>query len=235
MKGSLYLIPSALGEQTQQAYLSPFHSDIIGKLKFFIVEDIRSARRFLKKVLPSINIDELTFLLLNEHTRPEEHADLLKSLKEGYDTGLLSEAGMPCIADPGATAVAMAHDAGIRVIPLTGPSSVVLALAASGFNGQNFAFSGYLPIEYKERAKKILALESDAYQKDQTQVFIEAPYRNNQLLKVLIENCRPATRLCVAVNLTLPGEMIISQSIGKWIKMEWPDLHKKPAVFLLYK
>jgi len=234
MKGNLYLIPAGLGEQADSGALPANLPQVIGKIRYFIVEDIRSARRFLKKAVPAIIIDDLTFLVLNEHTRLNDQPDLLAPLHSGYDTALLSEAGMPCIADPGATLVSLAHEAGIRIIPLAGPSSLLLALAASGFNGQRFAFAGYLPIDGRERIQKIKSLENDAYQKDQTQIFIEAPYRNNQMLKALLENCQPATRLCVAANLTLPGEFIISRTIDHWNRRPWPDIHKKPAVFLLY-
>ncbi|MBW6460782.1 MAG: SAM-dependent methyltransferase [Bacteroidales bacterium] len=235
MKGNLYLIPTGLGEQADLNSLPASLPQVIEKIRHFIVEDIRSARRFLKKALPSIVIDELTFLVLNEHTRLQAQPELLKPLHAGLDTALLSEAGMPCIADPGAALVTLAHEAGIRVIPLAGPSSILLALAASGFNGQRFAFAGYLPVDSRERIWKIKSIENDAFQKDQTQIFIEAPYRNNQLLKALLENCLSTTRLCVALNLTLPGEQIISRTIEQWNRNPWPDLHKKPAVFLLYK
>ena len=235
MKGNLYLIPAGLGEQADPGALPAGLPQVIGKIRHFIVEDIRSARRFLKKALPAIIIDDLTFLVLNEHTPLHDQPDLLAPLHAGYDTALLSEAGMPCIADPGANLVSLAHEAGIRIIPLAGPSSLLLALAASGFNGQRFAFAGYLPVDSRERIRKIKSLENDAYQKDQTQIFIEAPYRNNQMLKALLENCQPATRLCVAANLTLPEESIISLTIDQWNRRPCPDLHKKPAVFLLYK
>jgi len=235
MKGTLYLIPSTLGEPSPVNSLPGINLEIIEKLHHFVVEDLRTARRFLKKIQPGINIDELSFQILNEHTRPEEVPSLLTPLLEGKDMGLLSEAGLPCIADPGALLVSYAHENDVKVVPLIGPSSIFLALAASGFNGQNFAFSGYLPVDRRERISKIRELESAAYQHDQTQIFIETPYRNQHMMDALLETCRPQTRICIAVELTLPGEMIITLTAGQWKRMKRPDIQKKPAVFLLYR
>lgn len=235
MKGILYLIPSTLGETSPVTILPEQNLKIIEKLHHFVVEDLRTARRFLKKILPGINIDEQVFQVLNEHTKPEEISALLTPLLEGHDLGLLSEAGLPCVADPGALLVSFAHENRLKIVPLTGPSSVFLALMASGFNGQNFAFSGYLPIDKKERMTKIKELETSAYQNDQTQIFIETPYRNVQMMDALIETCRPQTRICLAVDLTSPGEIIITRTAEKWKRMKWPDIQKKPAVFLLYR
>jgi len=234
MKGTLYLIPSTLGEDSPLEVLPPVIAQITGKLKNFIVEDVRTARRFLKRINREIVIDELTFLELNEHTPVQEIMDLLTPLLEGKDAGLLSEAGLPCVADPGSTLVSYAHENDIKVVPLTGPSSIFLALMASGFNGQNFVFHGYLPVDKRERIQKIKEIESAAYQKNQTQIFIETPYRNNQMMESLIAACKPETKICVAFDLTLPGETII-QSTAKRLNMNTrPDLNKKPAVFLLY-
>jgi 16S rRNA (cytidine1402-2'-O)-methyltransferase len=233
MKGNLYLIPSTLGEDSPLNVLPPIIPQVIDNLNHFIVEDIRTARRFLKKINPAIVIDELSFQILNEHTPQDEIPEMLAPLEDGHNVGLLSEAGLPCVADPGSKLVGYAHENGIRVVPLTGPSSIFLALMASGFNGQNFAFHGYLPIDKKERMQKIKELEAAAYQKDQTQIFIETPYRNNQLLEALKQSCRAETRICIAVNLTLPDEKII-QSTAKQLNVNRTDLHKKPAVFLLY-
>jgi 16S rRNA (cytidine1402-2'-O)-methyltransferase len=233
MKGTLYLIPALLGEDSPVNILPPVIPQLIKALKCFVVEDVRSARRLLKKISPAVVIDELSFQILNEHTPPEEIPGFLAPLLEGKDVGLLSEAGLPCVADPGSALVGCAHEIGIKVVPLTGPSSIFLALMASGFNGQNFVFHGYLPVDKKERLQKIKEIEVAAYQKDQTQIFIETPYRNNQLLEALVLGCRPQTRICIAIDLTLPGEKITAATT-KWWNTNRPDLNKKPAVFLLY-
>ncbi|MCU0370159.1 MAG: SAM-dependent methyltransferase [Bacteroidales bacterium] len=234
-KGALYLIPSTLGDTAPVSSLPLDIQAVTGNLHYFIVEDLRTARRFLKRILPGISIDSLHFQVLNEHTGPEEVASMLTPVMAGKDTGLLSEAGLPCIADPGARLVMHAHEKGVRVIPLTGPSSIFLALMASGFNGQNFSFSGYLPIDKKQRLAKIKELESAAYKYDQTQIFIETPYRNQHLMEALIGTCQPQTLVCLAVNLTLPEEWIAVRSVGQWKKTKWPDIQKKPAVFLIYR
>ncbi len=234
MKGTLYLIPSMLGEDSSTDVLPPVIRQVAGELRHFIVEDVRSARRFLKKINPEIIIDECSFLILNEHTPSEEIAQLLTPLNEGHHVGLISEAGLPCVADPGSTLVSYAHENGVKVVPLSGPSSIFLALMASGFNGQNFVFHGYLPVDKRERIQKIKEIETTAFQKNQTQIFIETPYRNNQMLESLIVACKPETKICIAFDLTLPGETII-QSTAKRLNMNTrPDLNKKPAVFLLY-
>jgi 16S rRNA (cytidine1402-2'-O)-methyltransferase len=235
MKGTLYLIPSALGDETSSAGFPEINLKVIEKLHHFVVEDVRTARRFLKKVLPGIKIDDLSFQILNEHTPLQDVTLLLTPILEGSDMGLLSEAGLPCVADPGALLVGHAHENGVKIVPLTGPSSVFLALMASGFNGQNFSFSGYLPIDKKERAAKIRELEALAYQQDQTQIFIETPYRNQQMMETLVETCRLQTRICIAVNLTMPDEIILTRTAEQWKRMKWPEIQKKPAVFLLYR
>ncbi len=233
MKGTLYLIPTSLGDEAPVSILAEYNLQVIKKLSHFVVEDLRTARRFLKKILPEINIDSLTFYILNEHSSKDEIAALPKVLLEGHDLGLLSEAGLPCVADPGASLVSHAHEEGIRVIPLSGPSSVFLSLMASGFNGQNFAFSGYLPIDKRERVMKIKELEAKALQSGQTQIFIETPYRNRQMMDALLETLHPFTKLCIAVDITLPGEFIRTMEAGKWKKSGYPEINKKPAVFLL--
>ncbi|MCK4569934.1 MAG: SAM-dependent methyltransferase [Bacteroidales bacterium] len=233
-KGDLYLIPTLLGDSPVGDVMPGNIKDTIGKIKHFVVEDLRTARRFLKKIDKSADIDALRFYLLNEHTKAEEVSTLLKPLLEGADLGLMSEAGTPCIADPGASLVSLAHENNIRIIPLTGPSSITLALMASGFNGQNFAFHGYLPVDNRSRATAIRKLEQDAYRKDQTQVFIETPYRNMKMFESIIETCNPQTRLCIAARLTTTGEMIKTLPVAKW-KKNPPAIHKQPAVFLIYK
>ncbi len=234
-KGTLYLIPSTLGEDSPVNVLPGIVPETISRLRHFIVEDVRTARRFLKKILPDIVIDDLSFEILNEHTVADEIPALLAPLMEGEDLGLLSEAGLPCVADPGSLLVGYAHENGIKTVPLPGPSSIFLALMASGFNGQNFAFHGYLPIDKRERLQKIRELETAVYQKDQTQIFIETPYRNQQMLQAITGACRPQTRICIAIDLTLPGETIISGMVSQIREIATIDLRKKPAVFLLYR
>jgi 16S rRNA (cytidine1402-2'-O)-methyltransferase len=198
------------------------------------VENVRTARRFLKKAEPSILIDGLTFYELNEHTSPDVVADYLKPLSRGESVGVISEAGCPAIADPGADVVAIAQRKKYPVVPLVGPSSILLSLMASGFNGQNFAFNGYLPIEAVERTFTIKRLENRMYTENQTQLFIETPYRNNKLAEELIRTCRPSTKLCIASDITCDSEQIITKQVKEW-KAKMPDLSKKPAIFLIYK
>ncbi len=234
MAGKLYLIPTTLGSGPSIISLPAMNLSIIKELKHFIVEEFKSARRFLKSVDKNIDIDALHFYVLNEHTRTEEIPGLLNMLKDGNDAGLLSEAGLPCVADPGAQLVSAAQKINIIVVPLSGPSSIFLALMASGFNGQNFAFRGYLPIDRGLRVKMLKELESDVFRKDQTQIFIEAPYRNQQLLEAILNTCGENMMLCLAAELMSPQEKIFTKSIRDW-KRQVPDIRKKPAVFLLYK
>ena len=177
-------------------------------ISHFIVEDVRSARRFLKKVDREIDIDTLTFYPLNKHTSPEDISGYLKPLMAGLSMGVISEAGCPAVADPGADVVAIAQRKNLKVVPLVGPSSIILSVMGSGFNGQSFAFHGYLPIEPGERAKKIRTLEQRVYAEHQTQLFIETPYRNNKMVEDILQNCRPQTKLCIAANITCEGEYI---------------------------
>lgn len=234
MQPALYLIPVLLSETEINRVLPLYNQEIIGGIRHFIVENIRTARRFLKKSNPDIPIDQLTFYELNRHTPPENIPDYLEAVKRGLPIGLLSEAGCPAIADPGADVVAIAQRKGITVIPLVGPSSILLSLMASGFNGQNFAFRGYLPIETTERARTLKTLEQHIYQQHQTQIFIETPYRNDKLVEELIRNCRPETRLCIATDLTGPEESVRTHTLQEW-KRSKPALHKKTCIFLLYK
>ena len=232
--GTLYLIPTTLGECALKQVL-PLHNDsIVNSLQHFIVEDIRTARRFLKKVNKDINIDALTFATLNEQTREAEFAALLTPLLNGKDVGIISEAGCPAIADPGADVVRLAQEKGIKVVPLVGPSSILLSLMASGFNGQNFTFAGYLPIEAHERSKALKLLEKKVFAENQTQIFIETPYRNVKLVEDIIRNCSPQTKLCIAVDITLDNEFIRTKPIAEW-KRQLPDIQKRPAIFLLGK
>lgn len=233
-KGTLYLIPSLLGESPADAVFPSANREIISKVKYFIVEEIRTARRFLKKICPEIDIDSLTFTLYNEHSSSIDISSFLEPLLKGEDAGIISEAGTPCVADPGSLVVRLAHESGIRVVPLVGPSSILLALMASGFNGQQFVFHGYLPIDKPARARRLREIEQEILKKDQTQVFIETPYRNLQLLQAITETCQESTLLCIATSLTTSEESIITLPIKEWKKKK-PDINKKPTVFLLYR
>ena len=230
----LYLIPTSLGDTSFDRILPAYNTEVVSSLRFFIVEDIRTARRFLKKTNQAINIDSLTFFILNQHTTPEELSDFLKPMFEGQNMGVLSEAGCPAIADPGADVVAMAQKNNFEVVPLIGPSSILLSLMASGFNGQSFAFVGYLPIERAERSKALKKLESRAYSEDQSQIFIETPYRNMKMLDEILLTCQSSTRLCIAVDITLDTEFIKTKTVKEW-KTQLPDLNKRPCIFLIYK
>jgi len=234
MSGKLYLFPTQLGDTDFNRILPAYNTNQLTSIKYFVVEDIRSARRFLKKSDSNINIDELTFFVLNKHTSPTDILSFVEPLKNGNDMGLLSEAGCPAIADPGADVVAIAHSHNIQVVPLVGPSSILLALMASGFNGQSFAFNGYLPIQEVEKTKVLKMNEKSIYADNQTQIYIETPYRNMKLLSDIIHVCRPETKLCVAADITLPTEFISTKSLKNW-KNNLPDLDKRPAIFILYK
>lgn len=231
---SLFLFPSSLNCDDLTKQLPEYNSRITENIDYFIVENLRSARRFLKQLNPALIIENLTFAELNEHTRDQELIEILQPLLNGQDAVLLSEAGLPCVADPGGNIVFMAHQLGIKVVPLVGPSSLMLALMGSGFNGQNFAFHGYLPIDKRERVQKLKVLEISAWKYDQTQIFIETPYRNRQMIESVLAACRPESRLCVAANLLSSDEIIVSKSVKEWKNVK-TDFNKKPAVFLLYK
>lgn len=232
--GILYLIPTFLAETEPSNVFPLYNAEIVSKLTHFIVEDERTARRFIRKMDRVKDIDSLSLYLLNEHTKQESVKPILEILKAGTDIGLMSEAGSPCIADPGASVVAAAQEIGIRVVPLIGPSSILLALISSGFNGQNFSFNGYIPAEKSKRIAKIRELEKYAY-KGQTQIFIETPYRNDHLFKDILATCLPETKLCVAVNLTASNESVLTKTIGAWKSSPMPDIRKIPTVFLIYK
>lgn len=234
MDAALYLLPVTLGDTPVDKVLPAYNREVIRGIKHFIVEDVRSARRFLKKVDAEINIDELTFYPLNKHTSAEEVSGYLKPLEERAPMGVISEAGCPAVADPGADVVAIAQRKNLRVVPLVGPSSILLSVMGSGFNGQSFAFHGYLPIEPGERTKRLKELESRIYTESQTQLFIETPYRNNKMAEEILRTCRPQTKLCIAANLTCDGEYIRTKSVKEW-KGKLPDLNKIPCIFLLYK
>ena len=234
MDVALYLIPVTLGDTTIERVLPAYNKAVIQGIRHFIVEDIRSARRFLKKVDSSIDIDALTFYPLNKHTPMEAVASYLHPLQKGEPMGVISEAGCPAVADPGADVVAIAQRKNLKVVPLVGPSSIILSVMGSGFNGQSFAFHGYLPIEPGERIKRIKALEGRIYTENQTQIFIETPYRNNKMMEDIVKNCRPTTKLCIAANITCEGEYIKTKTVKEW-QGKLPDLSKIPCIFLIYK
>ena len=234
METALYLIPVTLGETSIEQVLPTYNKDIITGISHFIVEDVRSARRFLKKVEKSIDIDALTFYTLNKHTDPKAISSYLQPLVEGKSMGVISEAGCPAVADPGADVVAIAQHKGLKVVPLVGPSSIIMSVMASGFNGQSFAFHGYLPIEPAERAKRLKQLETRIYTESQTQLFIETPYRNNKMVDEIMKHCKPQTKLCIAANITCEGEYIMTRTIKEW-KGKVPDLSRTPCIFLLYQ
>ncbi len=234
MTATLYLFPTQLGDTDFNNILPQYNLKLIAEIKHFIVEDLRSARRFLKKCDHTINIDELTFYELNKHTSEADIATFINPLIAGNDMGLLSEAGCPAIADPGADVVSIAQRNNIRVVPLVGPSSIFLALMASGFNGQSFAFNGYLPIQEPERLATLRKHENRIYAENQTQIYIETPYRNMKILSDILQGCKPETKLCVAADITLPSEFIQTKTLQSW-KNNLPDLNKRPSIFILYK
>lgn len=230
MKGTLYLIPVPISdEENNSALVYPLLEQTVNTLSEFIVEDLKTARRALRKIGFKGEFDKMTFHILNEHTDTKSIGSFLASAEKGNNVGLLSEAGMPCIADPGSDIVRLAHSKSIKVVPLYGQSSIFLALAASGLNGQNFTFHGYLPKEQINRKKKLKELEK----KEGAQIFIETPYRNNHLLEDILSSCAPEMLLCVAMNVTGSMEMILTKSIAEWKRGEQPNLDKQPTVFLL--
>lgn len=232
MNGNLYLLPSTIGDTAIDNVIPKYIQEVIQNIKVYIVENERTARRQLIKMGIKTPIDDLQFYLLNKHTDRKEIADYLMPCKEQH-VGLLSEAGVPCVADPGGDIVAIAQQKNIKVVPLVGPSSILLALMASGMNGQNFTFHGYLPVKPHERVRKIKEIEQQSAKQDQTQIFIEAPYRNNQLLKDMLSTCQSYTRICVASNITQDNEFIKTKTAADWKKTKI-DLHKKATIFLLY-
>lgn len=231
--GILYLIPTPLGDTAPELVMPSEAIIKLHQLDYLIVEQLRTARRLLSKMKINKPIDDIQFFELNKRTVETETERYLQPAIEGHSIGLLSEAGSPCVADPGALIVRAAHKSGIKVVPLSGPSSITMALMASGFNGQNFCFHGYLPIHNETRDKYIKTIEKSAVQSGQTQVFIETPFRNNQLLDGLLKVCNPATMLCIASNISLYDEFIVARSISEWENRK-PDIHKKPTVFLIW-
>ena len=233
-RGTLYLIPSLLGDVPVENSLPSYNIEVIRFLDEFIVEDIRSARRFLIKAKIDKSIDTLTFHLYNEHSKNTDINSVVQGLMSGKNVGLISEAGCPSIADPGAEVIQFAHRNNIRVVSLVGPSSILMALISSGLNGQNFAFNGYLPKKEPDRIKALRQLETLVWQKNQTQLFIETPYRNDSLLKDILNSCKDETLLCIAADITLNSEIIRTQSVRQW-KSSKQSFNDHPAVFLLGK
>lgn len=231
MYGKLYLIPTTIGSESWEQVIPTAVIEITRGLKHFVVEDVRTTRRYLSRIRISTPIDQIDFQILNEHTKYDEIELLLRPLIEGFDVGLLSEAGLPAVADPGSQLVAIAHSKGIKVEPLTGPSSILLTLMASGLNGQSFAFVGYLPVKSDERRKRIKQLELRSKQEKQTQIFIEAPYRNIHLFEDILKECSPETKLTIGVELTTSSEYIATKRIREWKNSTLPDINKKNCVF----
>ncbi|MBI3044380.1 MAG: SAM-dependent methyltransferase [Betaproteobacteria bacterium] len=228
----MYLLPVDLGGEDPRSLLPPATVDAVRGLRTFIVENAKSARRFLKAVDHSCPLQEISFHLFDEHTSEADIEPLLDLLLKGENCGLMSEAGCPAVADPGARLVRRAHESGVRVVPLVGPSSLLLALMASGMNGQRFAFHGYLPVDRTRRAHKLKDIETRA--QTETQIFIETPYRNAALLNALLEHCRGDTLLCIAADLTLPTESVVTRAVAQW-KKKPPALDRRLVVFLLYR
>jgi len=233
-KGTLYLIPNTLGKTPENNTIPEYVLNVIRRLEVFAVENVKTAARYLRWVGDTVPEYKIEFLLLNKETSTQEMVSFLDPLKEGRDMGLLSEAGCPAVADPGSNFIKMAHDRNINVSPLVGPSSILLALMGSGFNGQQFTFHGYLPIDQNKRQGAIQKLEQASKSNGGTQIFMEAPHRNDEVKKDVIRHCSPQTRFCTATNLTLPDQQIISKKISEWRKDSGSSIHKEPTIFLLY-
>ena len=233
-KGVLYMIPCPISDSTEVYDVVPeANRRIMDSLDYFIVENVRSARRFLSKARISRRIEELEFVELNEHTVAGAAVEaMVKPIEQGRSAGVISEAGVPGVADPGALVVEVCHKRGIRVVPLVGPSSILLAMMASGLNGQ-FAFVGYLPVKPPERAKELKALERRAHVEQQSQIFIEAPYRNVKLAEQILAVCAADTKLTIACDITSPDEIIVTNSVAQWRKCGIPDIAKRPTIFII--
>jgi 16S rRNA (cytidine1402-2'-O)-methyltransferase len=231
-KGKLFLIPNVLAENTAESIISPQIKEIITHTKVYLVENLRTARRYISSLKLGVNIEELHMEILDKNTAPETINRLMQPLLNGADMGIISEAGCPGIADPGALAVAHAHHKGIQVVPLSGPSSMFMALMASGFSGQSFAFHGYLPIDKKDKAQALRKLENESTKEKRAQIFMETPFRNNQLLEDILSTLAPQTKLCIAKNLTASDELVLTKTVEEWKKLPI-DLHKIPTVFII--
>lgn len=244
LEPALYLIPVTLGDTPIEQVLPAYNREVILGIRHFIVENVRSARRFLKKVDGTIDIDSLTFYELNQHTDRRNIDTYLDPLRHGEPMGIISEAGCPAVADPGADVVAIAQRKSLKVVPLVGPSSIIMSVMGSGFNGQSFAFHGYLPIDESKRAQRLKQLEARVYSEDQTQLFIETPYRNMKMMQTLLQVLRPQTHICLAADITCPDESIHTHSVAEWKKLlqsaktesdQIKLVPRCPAIFLIYK
>lgn len=235
MPAALYLIPVTLGETSIEQVLPPYNHEVIMGIRHFVVENIRSARRFLRQTDKAFPIDDCTFFEMGKHADEKQFSQYLQPLREGKTVGVISEAGCPAVADPGADIVRIAQREGLRVVPLVGPNSMIMAVMSSGLGGQSFAFNGYLPVDASDRAKRLKALESRAWTEGQTQLFIETPYRNEKMFQALLSTLRPQTRLCIAAGITTADEYIRTLPISEWKKTKLPDLSKIPAIFLINK
>ena len=230
----LILFPVPIGSDNPDTSLPLYNREVLNTCHIFIVENTRTARRNLKRMGYTAPLDDVTFLELNEHTSPHDIDHYLDPIAQGEDIGLMSEAGIPCVADPGNLITSLAQRNGIEILPLVGPCSIILALMASGFNGQNFAFNGYPPIDDKSRTTLLRTLEQRIHRDSQTQIFIEAPYRNDKLLHFFASRLQPTTRICVATDITLPSQYIRTRHARQWLTNP-PQLNKRPTIFLLYK
>ena len=233
MDPALYLIPVTLGDTPHEQVLPAYNREIVSQIRHFIVEEVRTARRFLRRMDPAFDIDGSTFYPMGKHADENKYASYLRPLEQGLPVGVISEAGCPAVADPGADVVAIAQHRGFRVVPLVGPSSMIMAVMSSGLSGQSFAFNGYLPIDPAERQKRLKQLESRVIAEHQTQLFIETPYRNQKLFEAILSVCRPQTRLCIAAGITTPDEWIHTHSVAEWKRQSLPDLSHIPAIFLI--
>ncbi len=229
---TLYLVPNVLADGNWQNVLPAQVFSILSETRFFIVENIRTTRRFMKHINRDIDIDACTFYEINKRTDPKDLPRFLSPVEGGNNVAVISEAGCPGVADPGADVVRIAHQKGLKVVPVVGPSSILLALMASGLNGQNFAFRGYLPVKPHERSKELAILDKRIKTQKQTQIFIETPYRNNQLAEDILKTCSPSTLLCIAANITGEKELIQTKPVQQW-RGKLPDLHKQPTIFLI--
>ena len=232
---ALYLIPVTLGDTSHDNVLPSYNVHVVGQIRHFVVEEIRTARRFLRRMDREFPIDDCTFYEMGKHADVSRFSEYLAPIAKGHPVGVISEAGCPAVADPGADVVSLAQKRGIRVVPLVGPSSMILAVMASGLGGQSFAFNGYLPVQDADRAKRLKQLESRAWAEGQTQLFIETPYRNRKMFDTMCASLRPDTRMCIAAGITTPDEWIRTQTIRDWKRTGMPDLGKIPAIFLIGK
>lgn len=235
MQAALYLIPVSLGDTELSQVLPSYNASVVREIRHFVVEEIRTARRFLRKMDRDFPIDDCTFYDMGKHAQDHSFAEPIRILQSGTAVGVISEAGCPAVADPGAEVVAQAQRKGLRVVPLVGPNSMIMAVMGSGLCGQSFAFNGYLPVDDAERAKRLKALESRALSENQTQLFIETPFRNRKMFETLTRTLRPQTHMCIAAGITTTDEWIKTYTIAEWKKKTLPDLSKVPAIFLIGK